>query len=154
VFFKFWLIDIHLFDNVVICPLSELKRNNLPFDLEALGVYVNGQIYLKNMSDVRTFFHEASHHVVALYAPHLRSDLHGHAVNETLADIVAAAAVELDDVPRGVGWSLIELAYQGPCREAYFHKFFGPILPDECILSQIKYRPELMLRLFSEPTFF
>ncbi len=153
-FFKFWLVDIHLFDDVSVCPLSELKRYNLPFDLGALGVYVNGQIYLKDMSDVRTFFHEASHHVAALYAPHLRSDIHGHAVNEALADIAVAAAVELDDVPRGVGWSLIEQAHQGPCREVYIHKFFGPVLSDRCILRELKHRPGLLLRLFSEPVFF
>jgi hypothetical protein len=86
--------------------------------------------------------------------PHLHSDVHGHAVNEALADIVATAAVELDDVPRGVGWSLMELAYRKPCNETYFHKFLGPILSDKCILSMLRYRPELLLRLFSEPVFF
>jgi hypothetical protein len=68
-FFKFWLIDINLFDGVLVCPLSELRRFNLPFDVNVLlGAYMNRQIYLKNMSDVRTFFHEASRHVVAYFA--------------------------------------------------------------------------------------
>jgi len=85
--------------------------------------------------------------------PHLHSDVHGRAVNEALTDIEAAVAVELSDVPRGAGWSLIEAAEQGPCREVVHHAYLGLRLSERCILSQIRCRPELVLGLFSEPTF-
>ncbi len=55
------------------------------------------------MCNVKIFFRKASHHVAALYAPHLCRTARGYAVNEASADIAAAAAVELNDVPRGVG---------------------------------------------------
>ncbi len=155
-FFKFWSVDADLFKDVEVCPISACEEcRNIPIDVVAdvvAGVYVNKRIYL-NDTRKRTFFHIASYHVIRV-SPVDLYDVHGQAVKETVADIAAAAAVELSDVPRGVGWSLIEEAERGPCREVWLYRYLGPRLSDRCILTQIKYRPDLLLRLFSEPTFF
>jgi hypothetical protein len=64
VFFR--LVDVRLFDGVLACPLSELGRYSPLFN-SASGAYANGRIYLRDI-DMMTFFHEASHHVVAVCA--------------------------------------------------------------------------------------
>jgi|GEM_PF-6109278 hypothetical protein len=58
-FFRFWYSDPDVFADVLVCPLSTYRR--LP--LKSLRIYVprSGRIYLDNMRDTKTFFHEASH---------------------------------------------------------------------------------------------
>ena len=128
VLFKFWLVDVHLFDGALACPPSKPERYSPLFN-SASGACANGRIYLRDI-DMRTFFHEALHRVVARCAPHL----HGRAVNEALAETAAVAAVELGDVPRGAGWSLIEAAKRGPRREVVHYVHLGH-LSERCVFK-------------------
>jgi hypothetical protein len=80
-FFRFWNSDPDVFADVLVCPLSTYRR--LP--LKSLRIYVprSGRIYLDNMRDTKTFFHEASHHVITLHMPSLYKTARGRAVEET-----------------------------------------------------------------------
>jgi hypothetical protein len=67
-FFRFWNSDPGVFTDVLVCPLSTYRR--LP--LKSLRIYVprSGRIYLDNMRDTRTFFHEASQSMLLLCICH------------------------------------------------------------------------------------
>jgi len=147
-FFKFWDADVDLFRDVEVCPLSNI---NLPFKpLTLLGIYdtTYRRIYLDDLRDIRTFFHEASHHVVTQRMPQLYSTHRGRAVEETVADIAAAVAVKKMPVPRGVGWLLIEMGQLKSCRRLYFDKDGDPHLSSRCILNALKAKPGLIYTLF------
>jgi len=151
VFFRFWDADATTFSGVLVCPLSIYAFRMSLKPLTLLGVYVprSRRIYLDNMRDYRTFLHEASHHVITLKMPHLYKTPRGRAVEEAVADIAAAVAVRRLDMPRGVGWSLIEMGLKlKSCRRLHFDEDGDPNLSTQCILLAIKARPRLITRLF------
>jgi hypothetical protein len=118
--------------------------------LALLGVYVprSRGIYC-DMRDSEVFLHEASHHVVSLHMPHLYKTPRGRAVEEAVADIAAAVAVRKLEVPRGVGWSLIEMGLRlKRCRRLRFDEDGDPILDQRCILTALRARPRLVTRIF------
>jgi hypothetical protein len=150
IFFRFWDTDVEMFRDVEVCPLSEYR--NLPFKpLTLLGMYETKykRIYLDDMRDVKTFFHEASHHIVTQHMPQLYKTHRGRAVEEVVADIAAAVATKRVPVPRGVGWQLIEMGlHLKPCRRLHYDEDGDPYLPNRCILVALKARPRL-IHLFS-----
>ncbi len=143
-FFKFWNSDPDVFANVLVCPLSTYRR--LP--LKSLRIYVprSGRIYLDNMRDTKTFFHEASHHVNFAYAIAIQNRP-GRAVEKTVADI-AAVATKRVSVSRGVGWLLIEMGLRlKPCSKLRFDEDGDPHLSSKCVLTALKAKPKLILNL-------
>jgi len=146
-FFRFWGSDPDVFADVLVCPLSAYRRP-LP---TLWGAYIpkSRKIYLGNTRDVKTFFHEASHHIITLRMPSLYRTPQGRAVEETVADIAAAVAIKRVPVPKGVGWSLIEMGQLKSCRKPQFDEEGDPYLPGKCILSALKTRPKLILKIFS-----
>ena len=150
VFFKFWDVDVSMFSDVLVCPLSMYAAKMKLQPLSLLGVYVprSRKIYCEPF-DVRTFFHEASHHIVTQRMPRLYKTARGRAVEEAVADIAAAVAVRKLEVPRGVGWSLIMAGLTlKSCKKTRFDEDGDPNLSARCILSAIKARPQLITRLF------
>jgi len=150
VFFRFWDSDAAAFNGVLVCPLSAYRGLPLkPFTL--LGVYVprSKRIYLADMRDARAFLHEAPHHIVTLRMPRLYKTARGRAVEEAVADIAAAVSALRLEVPRGVGWRLIEmwLALKH-CRRLRFDEDGDPILEWRCILTALRAEPKLITRLF------
>jgi len=112
-------------------------------------MYNDGRIYLSDMRDLRTFFHEASHHVLTLHMPQLYDTPRGRAVEEAVADVAAAVVVKRVPVPRGVGWLLVEMGLRlKPCRRLRFDRDGDPYLAGKCILAALKAKPKLMLNLF------
>lgn len=147
VFFRFWDAEVNLFADVTVCPLSAYR--GLPLTL--LGAYVprSKRIYLNDIHDYRTFLHEASHHIVTLRMPHLYKTPRGRAVEEAVADIAAAVSAMRLEVPRGVGWRLIEMGLAlKHCRRLRFDEDGDPILERRCILTALRARPELVTRIF------
>jgi hypothetical protein len=99
--------------------------------------------------DVKTFLHEASHHIVTLRMPHLYKTVRGRAVEEAVADIAAAVSAMKMQVSRGAGWSLIEMGLRlKQCRKLHFDKDGDPVLGHRCILAAVRARPRLITRLF------
>jgi len=151
VFFRFWDADITAFRDVLVCPLSMYRMCRAPLKpLTLLGIYVprSKRIYL-DVRDVKTFLHEASHHIVTLRMPHLYKTSRGRAVEEAVADIAAAVAVRRLNVPRGVGWLLIEMGLRlKQCRRLRFDEDGDPNLSAQCLLLAVKARPRLITRLF------
>ena len=149
VFFRFWDADIEMFRDVEVCPLSE--HRGLPFKpLTLLGIYEAKykRIYLDDMRDVKTFFHEASHHVITLRMPSLYSTPRGRAVEETVADIAATVATKRVSVSRGAGWLLIEMGLRlKPCSKLRFDGDGDPHLSSRCVLTALKAKPKLILNL-------
>jgi hypothetical protein len=118
--------------------------------LALLGVYVprSRRIYC-DIRDSEVFLHEASHHIVSLHMPRLYKTPRGRAVEEAVADIAAATAVRKLEVPRGVGWSLIEMGLRlKQCRRLRFDEGGDPILERRCVLTALRARPRLIIRLF------
>ncbi|MFZ8842392.1 MAG: hypothetical protein ACO2PM_26370 [Pyrobaculum sp.] len=145
-FFRFWKSDPDVFADVLVCPLSTYRR--LP--LKSLRIYVptSGRIYLDNMRDTKTFFHEAPHHVITLHMPSLYKTARGRAVEETVADIAAAVATKRVSVSRGVGWLLIEMGLRlKPCSKLRFDGNGDPHLSSRCVLTALKAKPKLILNL-------
>jgi hypothetical protein len=149
-FFRFWDAEVNLFADVTVCPLSAYR--GLPLKpLTLLGAYVprSKRIYLNDIHDYRTFLHEASHHVVTLRMPHLYKTPRGRAVEEVAADIAAAVSAMRLEVPRGVGWRLIEMGLAlKHCRRLRFDEDGDPILDQRCILTALRARPKLVTRIF------
>lgn len=140
-FFKFWDTDIGQFKEVKVCPLPQQR--------DLLGMYDDGRIYLSNMRDLKTFFHEASHHVVTIHMPQLYTTPRGRAVEEMVADVAAAVAVKRVPVPSGAGWRLIEMGLRlKSCRMLKFDGDGDPYLASKCILAALKAKPKLILSLF------
>jgi hypothetical protein len=107
------------------------------------------RVYLDDVRDAKTFFHEASHHVITLRMPSLYKTARGRAVEEAVADIAAAVAVRRLNVPRGVGWLLIEMGLRlKRCRRVHFDEDGDPNLSAQCLLLAVKARPRLITRLF------
>jgi hypothetical protein len=129
-FFRFWDAEVDSFAGVTVCPLSAYR--GLPLKpLTLSGVYVprSRRIYLNDMRDAKTFFHEASHHVITLRMLSLYETARGRAVEEAVADIAAAVAVRRLNVPRGVGWLLIEMGLRlKQCRRLHFDEDGDPNL--------------------------
>jgi hypothetical protein len=148
-FFRFWDADTPTFRDVLVCPLSMYRTALKPLTL--LGAYVprSKRIYLDDMRNTKTFLHEASHHIVTLHMPHLYKTLRGRAVEEAVADIAAAVSVMKMQVPRGAGWSLIEMGLRlKQCRKLHFDKDGDPILEQRCILTALRAKPKLITRIF------
>lgn len=149
-FFRFWDVEVDSFADVTVCPLSAYR--GLPLKpLTLLGVYVprSKRIYLDDMRDAKTFLHEASHHVISLRMPHLYKTAHGRAVEEAVADIAAAVSAMKMQVPRGAGWSLIEMGLRlKQCHKLHFDKDGDPVLGYRCILAAVRAKPKLIARLF------
>lgn len=149
-FFKFWDADIGVFRDVEVCPLSKY-RGMLFKPLTLLGIYdtAHRRIYLDDLRDVKTFFHETSHHIITQFMPQLYKTHRGRAVEEAVADIAAVISVKKMWVPRGVGWSLIEMGLQlKSCRRLYLDEDGDPHLSNKCILNTLKAKPRLVLSLF------
>jgi len=149
-FFRFWDAEVDSFVDVTVCPLSAYR--NLPLKpLTLLGAYVprSKRIYLDDMHDSKTFLHEASHHIVTLRMPRLYKTARGRAVEEAVADIAAAVSAMRLEVPRGVGWRLIEMGLAlKHCRRLRFDEDGDPILERRCILTVLRAKPRLITRLF------
>jgi len=149
-FFRFWDAEVDSFVDVIVCPLSAYR--GLPLKpLTLLGAYVprSKRIYLDDIRDYRTFLHEASHHIITLRMPRLYRTPRGRAVEEVVSDIAAVVAIRKLEVPRGVGWILIELGLRlKPCRKLLFDADGDPYLSSQCILPAIKAKPELITHLF------
>jgi hypothetical protein len=149
-FFRFWDVEVDSFADVTVCPLSAYR--GLPLKpLTLLGAYVprSKRIYLDDIRDTKTFLHEASHHIVTLYMPHLYKTPRGRAVEEAVADIAAAVSAMRLEVPRGVGWRLIQMGLAlKHCRRLRFDEDGDPILEQRCILTALRARPRLITRLF------
>ncbi len=149
-FFWFWDAEVSSFTDVTVCPLSAYR--GLPLKpLTLLGAYVprSKRIYLDDIRDYKTFLHEASHHIVTLHMPHLYKTPRGRAVEEAVADIAAAVSALRLEVPRGVGWRLIEMGLAlKHCRRLRFDEDGDPILERRCILTALRARPKLITRLF------
>ncbi len=149
IFFRFWDADITAFRDVLVCPLSMYRMALKPLTL--LGAYAprSKRIYLDDMCDTKTFLHEAFHHIVTLHMPHLYKTPHGRAVEEAVADIAAAVSALRLEVPRGVGWRLIEMGLAlKHCRRLRFDEDGDPILERRCILTALRAKPKLITRLF------
>ena len=149
-FFRFWDAEVDSFADVAVCPLSMYTARLRLKPLALLGVYVprSRRIYC-DVRDAEVFLHEASHHVISLHMPHLYKTPRGRAVEEAMADIAAAVSVMRLEVPRGVGWRLIQMGLAlKHCRRLRFDEDGDPILDQRCILSAIKARPRLITRLF------
>jgi hypothetical protein len=150
VFFRFWDTEVNSFVDVTVCPLSAYR--GLPLKpLTLLGAYFprSKRIYLDDIHDYRTFLHEASHHIVTLRMPHLYKTPRGRAVEEAVADIAAAVSAMRLEVPRGVGWRLIEMGLAlKHCRRLRFDEDGDPILERRCILTALRARPKLVTRIF------
>jgi hypothetical protein len=149
-FFRFWDVDTSAFEGVLVCPLSMYTARLRLKPLALLGVYVprSQRIYC-DMRDAEVFLHEASHHIVTLHMPHLYKTPRGRAVEEAAADIAAAVSVMRLEVPRGVGWRLIEMGLAlKHCRKLHFDKDGDPVLGHRCILAAVRARPRLITRLF------
>jgi hypothetical protein len=144
-FFRFWNSDPDMFADVLVCPLSTYRR--LPLKLLRIYVSRSGRIYLDNMRDTKTFFHEASHRVITLHMPSLYKTARGRAVEKTVADI-AAVATKRVSVSRGVGWLLIEMGLRlKPCSKLRFDEDGYPHLSSRCVLTALKAKPKLILNL-------
>jgi hypothetical protein len=149
VFFRFWDADTTAFRDVLVCPLSMYRTALKPLTL--LGAYAprSRRIYLDDMRDAKTFLHEASHHIVTLRMPRLYKTARGRAVEEAVADIAAAVSAMKMQVPRGAGWSLIEMGLRlKQCRRLWFDEDGDPILEQQCILTALRVKPRLITRLF------
>jgi hypothetical protein len=150
VFFKFWDVDMSMFSDVLVCPLSMYATRMKLKPLSLLGVYAprSRKIYCEPF-DVRTFFHEASHHIVTLRMPHLYKTARGRAVEEAVADIAAAVSAMGLEVPRGAGWRLIQMGLAlKHCRRLRFDEDGDPTLERRCILTALRAKPRLITRLF------
>lgn len=149
VFFRFWDADITAFRDVLVCPLSMYRMALKPLTL--LGAYAprSKRIYLDDMRDTKTFLHEVSHHIVALHMPHFYKTARGRAVEEAVADIAAAVSAMRLEVPRGVGWRLIEMGMSlKHCNRLLFDEDGDPILDQRCILTALRAKPKLVTRIF------
>jgi len=139
-----------VFEDVLVCPLFMYTARLRLKPLTLLGAYVprSRRIYC-DMRDSKVFLHEASHHIVTLRMPHLYKTARGRAVEEAVADIAAAATIRKLEIPRGVGWTLIEMGLRlKQCRGLRFDEDGDPILDQRCILATIRARPKLIARLF------
>jgi hypothetical protein len=148
-FFRFWDTDVSAFKDVLVCPLHMYAAKMRRKPLSLLGVYVprSKRIYYEH--DAKTFFHEASHHVLSMHMPRLYKTARGRAVEEAVADIAAAVAVRRLNVSRGVGWRLIEMGLAlKHCRRLRFDEDGDPILERRCILTALRAKPRLITRLF------
>jgi hypothetical protein len=149
-FFRFWDAEVDSFADVTVCPLSAYRGQPLK-PLTLLGIYVvkSRHIYLDDMHDAKTFFHEASHHIITLHMPHLYKTARGRAVEEAVADIAAAISAMRLETPRGTGWRLIQMGLAlKHCRRLRFDEDGDPHLSVRCILLAIKAKPRLITRLF------
>jgi hypothetical protein len=149
-FFRFWDADMSMFEDVLVCPLSMYAVRVRLKPLALLGIYVprSRRIYC-DPRDSEVFLHEASHHVVSLHMPHLYRTPRGRAIEEVVSDIATIVATRRLEVPRGVGWMLIEMALRlKSCRKLLFDADGDPYLSSQCILLAIKARPKLITRLF------
>ena len=149
-FFRFWDVNMSVFEGVLVCPLSMYAVRVRLKPLALLGVYVprSRRIYC-DVRDSEVFLHEASHHVVSLRMPRLYRTPRGRAVEEAVADIAAAVSAMRLEVPRGVGWRLIEMGLAlKHCRRLRFDEDGDPILGRRCILTALRARPKLVTRIF------
>jgi hypothetical protein len=148
IFFRFWDAELNLFVDVAVCPLSVYR--GLPLK-PLLGIYVpkSRRIYLGDLSDGKTFFHEASHHIVSQRMPRLYKTARGRAVEESVADIAAVVATRKMPAPRGAGWRLIEMGLRlKPCSKLRFDGDGDPHLSSKCVLAALKTKPKLIISLF------
>lgn len=149
-FFRFWDTDMEMFADVLVCPLS-IYMSRISFKpSRLLGVYVpkSKRIYC-NTRDIKTFLHEASHHIITLRMPYLYETMRGRAIEEATADIAAAVSVMGLEVPRGVGWRLIAMGLAlKHCRRLRLDEDGDPVLDRRCILTALRASPKLVARIF------
>jgi len=126
-----------------------MYTGRLKFKLSSiLGVYVPRSKRIYYDHDAKTFFHEASHHVLGMRMLSLYKSARGRAIEEVVSDIAAVVSVKKMHVPRGLGWMLVELGLRlKPCRKLLFVEG-DPYLSSQCILLAIKTRPRIITHLF------